>query len=113
LPFSAGQQTIGSISSVPGLIEFNEPRLRDELRSANWGGWSPGYSTGYLGKIFRRRGRKLDPCQLPDGYDVIFDNLYILSLPPQANQTKDVGSKFSGIPASQTLHCQRRSFRQP
>jgi hypothetical protein len=31
-------------------------------------------------------------------YDVIFDNLYILSLPPQANQTVDVGSNGPGVP---------------
>jgi len=31
-------------------------------------------------------------------YDTIVDNLYVLSLPPQLNQTVDVGTNFPGTP---------------
>jgi Carboxypeptidase regulatory-like domain len=103
LPFSARQQTINSISSVPGVLVFGEPKSQKKNFAPRIGvAWSPNYSTGYLGRIFGGAGQSSIRASFQMAYDVIFDNLYILSLPPQANQTKDVGSNSPGTPGIST-----------
>jgi hypothetical protein len=103
LPFSARRQTINSISSVPGLIVFGEPKSQKKNFAPRIGiAWSPSYGSGYRHKIFGEGGQSSIRASFQMAYDVIFDNLYILSLPPQANQTVDVGSNGPGIPGVST-----------
>jgi Carboxypeptidase regulatory-like domain len=103
LPFSARNQTINSISSVPGLLVFGEPKSQKKNFAPRIGvAWSPNYSSGYLGKVFGGAGQSSIRASFQMAYDVIFDNLYILSLPPQANQTVDVGSNGPGNPGVST-----------
>ena len=99
LPFGARQQKINAISSVPGLISFDSPRSQKDAFAPRVGvAWSPGFNQGYLGKIFGGEGQSSIRASFQMAYDVIFDNLYILSLPPQANQLVDVGVNGPGNP---------------
>lgn len=91
IPFGAKSQTLNAISSVPGLLEFNEPRTQKRNFGPRVGfAYSPDYSGGWLGRLFGAGGRTSIRAGFSMAYDVIFDNLYILSLPPQAQQTVNV-----------------------
>ena len=99
LPFSAKQQKLNAISSVPGLIMFDEPKAQKKNFAPRVGvAWSPTYSSGYLGRIFGGPEKSSIRASFQMAYDVIFDNIYLLSLPPQFNQTVDVGANGPGNP---------------
>lgn len=99
LPFGERQQSLNSASSVPGLISFNEPKAQKNAVMPRIGfAWSPGKS----GTTSIRGGFGMN-------YDILFDNLGILSLPPQLSNTVDVtgqsGTGFlagGGIPPNTT-----------
>jgi AraC-like DNA-binding protein len=83
-------QALNAISSVPGLIDFHAPKAQKKNFSPKVGfAWSPDYSEGMLGRLFGSSGKSSIRAGFSMGYDYIFDNLYILSLPPQAQQTVD------------------------
>jgi carboxypeptidase family protein len=72
-------QSLNIASSVPGLIDFSEPRAPKKNFAPRVGlAWSPGNS----GNTSIRAGFGM-------AYDVLFDNIGILSKPPQLNQTYD------------------------
>ena len=82
VPFTMRQQTINAISSVPGVLEFKEPRPQKNNWAPRVGiAWSPGKS----GTTSIRAGFGMS-------YDVLFDNLGLLALPPQLSTTQDVGA---------------------
>jgi hypothetical protein len=81
VPYSETLQTVNSISSVPGLINFGKPTT-DLTNFMPRVGLA--YSPGTSGRTSIRAGFGIN-------YDVLYDNLGILSLPPQFNQTVDVG----------------------
>jgi len=87
VPYTMRQQTINSISTVPGILEFNEPQPQKN-------NWAPrigfAYSPGKSGTTSFRAGFGLS-------YDVLFDNLGLLALPPQLSTTQDVDAE--GQPA--------------
>jgi hypothetical protein len=91
-------QTINSISSVPGLITFGDPKAQTKNFAPRIG---LAYSPGTSGNTSIRAGFGM-------GYDILFDNLGILSLPPQLQTTSDVDTSVSspdflkngGLPAS-------------
>lgn len=88
-------QALNAISSVPGLIDFHAPISQKKNFGPRVGfAWSPDYNSGFLGSLFGNNGRSSIRAGFSMAYDYIFDNLYILSLPPQAQQTIDttVGS---------------------
>jgi len=96
VPFSAKQQTLNSISNVPGLITFGEPTSQKKNFGPRLGfAYSPDYKSGILHTLFGDQGKSSIRAGFSMAYDVIFDNIYILALPPQFNQTIDVGP---GIP---------------
>jgi len=79
IPFTKRLQDLNSGASVPGLIDFNSPKAPTN----NWGpriGFA--YSPGDSGKTSIRAGAGI-------AYDVLFDNLGLLSLPPQLSSTID------------------------
>ena len=79
VPFTTRSQKLNSAASVPGLINFAEPRAAKN----NWGprvGFA--YSPGTSGRTSIRAGAGI-------AYDVLFDNLGLLSLPPQLSTTID------------------------
>jgi Carboxypeptidase regulatory-like domain len=91
VPFSARQQTLNSIADAPGLITFSEPKSQKKNFAPRVGfAYSPDYRTGILHTLFGDQGKSSIRAGFSMAYDVIFDNLYILSLPPQFNQTIDV-----------------------
>ncbi len=90
VPTGAKLQALNSIASVPGLIEFNEPKEQTKNFAPKIGfAYSPNFNEGLLGRVFGRDGKTSIRAGFSMAYDYIFDNLYILSLPPQAQQTID------------------------
>ena len=89
-PVGTRLQALNQIASVPGLIEFNAPKAQKKNFGPRVGfAYSPNYSDGLLGRLFGRDGTSSIRMGFSMAYDYIFDNLYILSLPPQAQQTID------------------------
>ena len=90
LPHGTKLQALNSLASVPGLIEFNEPKPQGKNFGPKIGfAYSPNFNEGMLGRLFGRDGTTSIRAGFSLAYDYIFDNLYILSLPPQAQQTID------------------------
>lgn len=80
VPYSTRSQTLNSISNVPGLISFNEPKPQYKNFAPRIG---IAYSPGSSGKTSIRAGFGMN-------YDVIYDNIGILNLPPQLSTTVDL-----------------------
>jgi hypothetical protein len=81
IPYAERLQTVNSISNVPGLIEFNKPEPQNLNFEPRIG---LAYSPGKSGNTSIRAGFGIN-------YDQLFDNLGLLSMPPQFQQTVDVG----------------------
>jgi hypothetical protein len=91
VPKGANLQALNAIASVPGLIEFREPKEQLWNFAPKVGlAWSPNFDTGVLGRVFGSKGKSSLRAGFSMAYDYIFDNLYILALPPQSNQTNSV-----------------------
>jgi hypothetical protein len=79
IPVGERQQALNQAASVPGLIDFSEPRAAKN----NWGPRiSIAYSPGSSATTSIRAGFAV-------AYDVLYDNIGILSLPPQLSGTID------------------------
>jgi hypothetical protein len=78
-PYGWTQQSLNSISSVPGLITFASPEApkKDFMPRVGFA-----YSPGNDAKMSIRGGFGL-------GYDVLYDNIGVLSRPPQIGSTVD------------------------
>jgi len=97
VPFSQRLQTLNAISNVPGVLTFQEPKAQKTAFAPRIG---VAYSPGTSGNTSIRAGFGM-------AYDVLFDNIGILSLPPQLSTSVDVtgnpGTGFlagGGIPAN-------------
>ena len=86
IPYSERLQTVNAISNVPGLITFGEPKAQNLNFEPRVG---IAYSPGKDAKTSIRAGFGIN-------YDRLFDNLGILSAPPQYQQTVDVGGDAGG-----------------
>jgi hypothetical protein len=92
-------QALNAISTVPGLLEFREPKAQTKNFAPKVGfAWSPDYKEGLLGRVFGSGGKSSLRAGFSMGYDYIFDNLYILSNPPQLQQTNDVDTTVPSTP---------------
>ncbi len=80
VPAGEQQQSLNAISSVPGLITFNSPSPQTTNIMPRIG---LAYSPGTDGKTSVRAGFGIN-------YDVLYDNLGLLTLPPQLSTTQDV-----------------------
>jgi hypothetical protein len=80
VPYSTRSQPLNSISNVPGLISFNEPQPQYKNFAPRVG---IAYSPGSSGKTSIRAGFGMN-------YDVLYDNIGILDLPPQLSTTVDL-----------------------
>jgi hypothetical protein len=78
-PFGWTQQTLNGISDVPNLIHFGSPQApkKDFMPRVGFA-----YSPGTSGNMSIRGGFGL-------GYDVLYDNIGVLSRPPQIGSTDD------------------------
>jgi hypothetical protein len=78
-PFTSRSQALNSAASVPGLINFVAPNPAPN-------NWAPrvgiAYSPGSSGKTSIRAG-------FSEAYDVLFDNIGLLALPPELSSTID------------------------
>lgn len=93
-------QVLNSISTVPGVLEFREPKAQTKNFAPKFGfAWSPDYNSGLLGRIFGSGGKSSLRAGFSMGYDYIFDNLYILSNPPQLQQTNNVDTTVPPTPS--------------
>ncbi len=81
VPYTERLQTQNSIANVPGLITFGEPQPQGNAIMPRVG---IAYSPGTSGKTSIRAGFGMF-------YDVLYDNQGLLTLPPEANHTVDVG----------------------
>jgi len=99
VPFTARLQTENAIASVPGLLTFDEPKAQKKNFAPRVGiAYAPDFQTGLLHRIFGSTEQSSIRASFAMAYDTIVDNLYVLSLPPQFNQTIDVGTNFPGTP---------------
>ena len=98
-PFGWTQQKLNSISDVPGLITFGSPQApkKDFMPRVGFA-----YSPGSSGTTSIRGGFGM-------GYDVLYDNIGVLSRPPQIGNTVDCPTTCSepflangGIPLQST-----------
>jgi len=86
-------QKLNIAASVPGLISFEEPRAPKN----NWGPRiGIAYSPGSSGNTSVRAGFAI-------GYDVLYDNIGSLSLPPQQSGTADCPGNPSCPPSNAFL----------
>ncbi len=91
VPFSERSQVENAAASVPGLITFGVPQPQTTNFMPRVG---VAYSPGTSGKTSIRTGFGIN-------YDVLYDNLGTLSLPPQFQTTVDVtGQDKSGFLAN-------------
>jgi hypothetical protein len=91
-------QPLNAISSVPGLIEFREPKAQTKNFAPKVGfAYSPNFKSGMLGSLLGEGGKTSIRGGFSMAYDYIFDNLYILSNPPQLQQTNDVSTTTTGF----------------
>ncbi len=80
VPYSTRLQTLNAISNQPGLLSFNEPQPQYKNFAPRIG---IAYSPGSSGKTSIRAGFGMN-------YDVLYDNIGILNLPPQLSTTVDL-----------------------
>jgi len=79
VPYSERLQSLNAVSSVPGLLDFKTPSADTSAIMPRIGfAWSPGTA----GNTSIRAGFGIN-------YDQLFDNLGILSMPPQLQVTVD------------------------
>ncbi len=91
VPFGASLQKLNAISNVPGLIEFGAPTAQKKNFGPRIGlVYAPNYDSGPLGFLFGSGGKSSIRAGFSMAYDVIVDNLYILSSPPQAQVTVNI-----------------------
>ena len=99
VPFTARLQTLNAIASVPGVLSFDEPKAQTKNFAPRVGiAFAPDFQSGLFHRIFGTPDQSSIRASFAMAYDTIVDNLYILSLPPQFNQTIDVGTNFPGTP---------------
>ena len=82
VPAAYGYQTLNQIASAPGVLEFNKPTSQ-KTNFAPRVGFA--YSPGSSGETSIRGGFAM-------AYDVLYDNLGLLSLPPELSGTCNADS---------------------
>jgi hypothetical protein len=99
VPLTAQKQTLNSIASVPGVLTFDEPKAQKKNFAPRVGlAYAPNFQSGWMHRSFGDSDQSSIRASFAMAYDTIVDNLYVLSLPPQLNQTVDVGTNFPGTP---------------
>jgi hypothetical protein len=91
VPFTARQQTLNSLASVPGVIEFNQPTSQKTNFGPRVGlAYSPNFDSGPLHWLFGSNNASSIRAGFSMAYDVVFDNLYLDSLTPEFSEVLTV-----------------------
>ena len=89
IPYTQRLQSLNAIASVPGLVDFRAPTAAPNNWAPRIGfAWSPGHD-----------GRTSVRAGFGEAFDVLYDNLGILSTPPEMSTTIDCNT--IGTPAGQ------------
>jgi hypothetical protein len=90
-PHSETLQALNAAASVPGLITFGAPQWSKDNFAPRIGiAWSPGTS-----------GRTSIRAGFGEAFDTLFDNLGLLTVPPQIGSTNDCAPFFGSYPCVQ------------
>jgi len=91
-PYSETLQYLNAAASVPGLITFAAPQWSKNNYAPRIGiAWSPGSS-----------GRTSIRAGFGEAFDTLFDNLGLLTVPPQIGSTNDCAPNFGSYPCPAT-----------
>lgn len=90
VPYSMRLQTLNQVASVPGVLEFGRPKPQNDAIAPRIG---LAYSPGSSGNTSIRAGFGM-------AYDVLFDNIGVLSLPPELSATADCSTNPSPCAAT-------------
>ena len=83
-PRDAALQTFNSIANLPGVFEFRKPKTDKNNFGPRFGfAYSPNFKGGFLGKMFGDEGKSSIRGGFGLAYDVNFQNLVNIQLPPQ------------------------------
>lgn len=83
-PRDASLQTLNSSASLAGVFEFNKPKTDKNNLSPRVGfAYAPAFGSGFLKKLFGESGKSSIRGGFGVAYDVNFQNLVLLQLPPQ------------------------------
>ncbi|MEW6730237.1 MAG: TonB-dependent receptor [Acidobacteriota bacterium] len=86
-------QARNAFASIPGVIEFKVPETDKNDFAPRIGlAYSPNFDGGIGGFLFGKNGQGAIRAGFAIGYDIIFQNLPSLQLPPQFQQESSVGS---------------------
>ena len=89
IPQGWGKQALNTSANVPGLITFNAPQAPKTDFAPRIGfAWSP-ENSGPLHFLLGSGSDGVIRGGFGMGYDVLYDNIGVLSLPPQLSQTSD------------------------
>jgi hypothetical protein len=91
-PYSERLQALNAAASEPGLITFGAPQWSKDNFAPRIGiAWSPGTS-----------GRTSIRAGFSEAYDTLFDNLGLLTVPPQLGSTNDCPLEGGSYPCAAT-----------
>jgi hypothetical protein len=83
-PRDAGLQTLNAVANLPGVFEFRNPKTdRNNFGPRVGFAYSPSFKGGFLGKVFGSSGQSSIRGGFGMAYDVNFQNLVNIQLPPQ------------------------------
>ena len=87
-PRDAAMQSLNSLASVGGVFEFRNPKTDKNNFGPRVGfAYTPDPGDGFLGKIFGEQGDSVIRGGVGISYNVNFENLILLGLPPQYRDT--------------------------
>lgn len=90
LPRDAAAQELNALASVPGVIEFKRPRTDKDNFAPRVGlAWSPTWDNSIGRFLFGNAGQSSIRANAALSHFVNFQNLLLLSLPPQFQQESD------------------------
>lgn len=93
VPRDLSLQALNAISNVPGVIEFGAPEAdRNNFGPRVGFAYSPGFEEGVGGLVFGGRGTSSIRGGFTIAYSENFQNLALLSLPPQFQQELRAGN---------------------
>ncbi|MBI4468161.1 MAG: TonB-dependent receptor [Acidobacteria bacterium] len=101
-PRDNGLQALNAISTVPGLFEFRKPKTDRNNFGPRFGfAYAPNPGNGWMRRLLGESGKSSIRGGFGISYDVTFQNLPLLSLPPQlqTEQNPDLSCAGANRPA--------------